>query len=128
MHYKKRKLLVVLCVNLVLIGCSGTPYKPYDAVPPAGGYTDKKLGDNLYEVRFHGNGNSKIETVVEYWNRRALELCPHGFVILKKDETVSKTKTPDTVSVQMENAAPVVSYQDGYPMEIPDVQGVIECK
>lgn len=39
------------------------------------GYKTEKVKDNIYYIEFIGNGFSHRKTIVEYWHRRAAEVC-----------------------------------------------------
>jgi len=60
---------------LVMLGGCAIPYAPKGSTIYAGGYTDKKLSDGEYLVRFEGNAYNTTDQVVEFVKRRASELC-----------------------------------------------------
>ena len=73
------------CIAVLVLLCAcATPYQPRQQAMPAGGYQEEQLDDGVYLVHFSGNGHSKLDTVIRYWNRRALELCPAGFTLLEQ--------------------------------------------
>ena len=52
----------------------------YHAAGPSGGYSDTKLGDRIYQVRFRGNGYTHNDRVSALILRRAAELTlENGF-------------------------------------------------
>lgn len=55
-----RKILFAL-IAVVLVGCA-TPYQPFELFG-RGGYTDKQLAPDMYQVGFYANGPTKIETI-----------------------------------------------------------------
>ena len=48
---------------------------PYQKAGFSGGYTDFETQTGVYYVSFKGNGYTNKETVVQYWHRRASEIC-----------------------------------------------------
>lgn len=69
-----KRLIIVASLTLLLTACV-TSYRPENiASPEAGGYSDKKLNDGLYEVRFRGNRNTSKIAVEEMFLRRCAEL------------------------------------------------------
>jgi hypothetical protein len=82
-----------------------------------GGYEEKKLSEGRYWLKFLGNGFTSPETVREYWNRRAGELC--GGRSFKEGASAGyDTKTSFVVLAS--GAYPTT---DRYPV----VQGTVEC-
>jgi len=60
-------------VFLLLTGCAGpTPYQRSDG---GQGYSDHEVVPGVYDVSFLANTKTPRWTVLEYWNRRAAELC-----------------------------------------------------
>jgi hypothetical protein len=58
-----------------------TPYQPKSQIAGYkwGGYSSFPTGTGAYYVLFQGNQWTSIPTVVEFWHRRAAEVCPHGY-------------------------------------------------
>ncbi len=73
---REMSLFLTFAMMAALIGC-GTPYQPLQrgVISPGGGYASRQIGENEYEVFFGGNGFTFMETVKEYWHRKARELC-----------------------------------------------------
>jgi hypothetical protein len=69
----RRTLIIVL--SAVVSGCSGVPYAPKGSTIYKGGYTDQKVAEREYLVRFEGNGYNTMPQVVDFVKRRAAELC-----------------------------------------------------
>lgn len=69
-----RFLFSAVCM-LAVCSCA-TPYQA-DVLPIlfVGGYTDKKLGDQKYWIRFRGNSYTEMGEVIKNWEKRASELC-----------------------------------------------------
>lgn len=69
----------VLFVTMTLIGCvaRAAPYvqKGSNSIYRLFGFSDKKLADGVYFVRFEGTDGNTMPEVVEYVKRRAAELC-----------------------------------------------------
>src|SRR5688572_4922432 len=68
------KKVFIFFVVVSLIGCA-TGYGEYGWT---GGYKEKPIGENKFELTYHGNGATSKAAVSEYWHRRAKELCNNG--------------------------------------------------
>lgn len=70
------KPLALACLAVVLTNCSqATPYQPESASSAVhGGYSQERLGPDMFRVRFHGNSFTSRETVEAYLLYRAAEL------------------------------------------------------
>lgn len=64
------KRIAVCWIAGSLVACA-TPYGPKGLM---GGFEDKQLSDNAYEVRFNGNGKTSGDMVWNYWIYRCAEL------------------------------------------------------
>lgn len=72
----RTSLLAVFCFTLTLVGCA-TGYKPNGW---SGGYSEMKLGNDMYKVSFNGNGYTGSERVANYFLRRCAEITKeNGF-------------------------------------------------
>lgn len=60
----------IAAVTFVLAGCA----TPYQSKGLTGGFTDTKIDDVTWRVRFDGNGYAKQEMVWNYWIYRCAEL------------------------------------------------------
>ena len=96
-------LLVVL-----ISGCK-TTYQPRGST---GGYEDKKLSEGVYYIYSRVNAYTKPEKALEFWHRRAKELC--------NSEYDAELKSTDTINV---NPDPY-----GSTSVWPVVDGVAKCK
>jgi hypothetical protein len=65
-------------VLLVVVACKPTPYQRLGA---EGGYSDKRLAPGRYLVRVRVNQHTSHAKLLEYFDRRASELCPRGWDI-----------------------------------------------
>jgi len=70
----------VLFVAIVFFGCAtAAPYVQKGSTSYQFGYlfgySDKKLAEGLYSVRFEGNDHNTMPEVAGYVKRRAAELC-----------------------------------------------------
>lgn len=75
---KVLRILAIMAIGAALISCylakgDPTPYQP--AAEGNGGYIDWHVAGDIYQVQFAGNLDTSRETIKEYWNRRARELC-----------------------------------------------------
>jgi hypothetical protein len=77
--------LVAVCV---MLGACATPYQPNGI---RGGYKDQHLHDNVYYVAFGGNAWIDKGTAVQYFHRRAKELCTEkgfgNYRVLKESDS-----------------------------------------
>lgn len=85
-----KKLIIVFSLLLLLTACV-TPYQPETITRPiAGGYSEMKLNDDLYKVRFRGNANTSKVDVEKMFLRRCAELTKQNgykyFYIAGTDE------------------------------------------
>lgn len=83
-----KSALITLCMSaLVLCGCA-TPYAKYGYWND-GGYTDRRIQDNIFKVTFEGNQYSKRDEVVDFALLRATEVAMENgynyFVITEGD-------------------------------------------
>ena len=68
------KTLGLMAVVVLLSACN-TTYGPASALGGTGGYTDKKVGENQFYIESLTNVSTGPEKALEYWHRRASELC-----------------------------------------------------
>jgi len=68
----KLRLLFTLLLGLILAGCA-TPYRAQSG--SGGGYSDEKLGEGSYKIRYVASGETEVMEVYRMWHRRATELC-----------------------------------------------------
>ncbi|MDP6726019.1 MAG: hypothetical protein QF847_02045 [Candidatus Marinimicrobia bacterium] len=77
-------------VALFVMGCAST----YGPRGPMGGYEDKSVGDNMFEVRFYGNQHTTADKVTQMLLYRCAELTTSkgfdSFVVLQ-DQSYSNT-------------------------------------
>jgi hypothetical protein len=55
-----RKILLTILI-VALVGCA-TPYQPFELFG-RGGYSDKKISEDMYQVAFYGNGPTNMQTI-----------------------------------------------------------------
>ncbi len=96
-----------------VVGCA-TAYQPSGMT---GGYSEKKVAEGRYWLKFLGNGFTDPETVRQYWNRRAAELC--GGRPFKGDAQAGRDEKTNFVIL----ATGAYSTRDSYPT----VEGIVEC-
>ena len=53
----------------------GTPYGPQSVLGGTGGYTDKRIAEGTYYIESLTNVPTGPAKALEYWHRRASELC-----------------------------------------------------
>lgn len=85
----RKATAATLCAALVVASCT-TPYGPRGAM---GGYTDEKLTESHYRVKFDGNANSSADHVWGFWLHRCAELTKQKgythFTLLTPGEPLS---------------------------------------
>jgi hypothetical protein len=64
------KVVPALLAGVLLVACA-TPYKEHGL---GGGYTDEKLDETHYRVKFSGNGYASSDRVWAFWMYRCAEL------------------------------------------------------
>ncbi len=76
----KKYLFIVLLVG---VWSCGTPYQPYSI---AGGFSETQLDENIFRVRFNGNGYTSGARSSDFCLMRSAELCKNNgfkyFVII----------------------------------------------
>jgi hypothetical protein len=80
----------VILLGVLLTGCA-TPYQPKGF---KGGYSDFVVRDGVYGITVNGNGYTGRDTLMQYWHRRARELCGGDY------DFQSDTSTDTTVTAQ----------------------------
>jgi hypothetical protein len=97
----------MLFILLLTVSCA-TPYQKHGY---SGGYWEKKVGQDLWEVGFSGNGYTSSSTVSHYLKKRCAELTlKNGFthyIILDKD------KSQDAYLSKSNNTYDVVTKDSG---------------
>jgi hypothetical protein len=64
--------LSVLACQLLVIGCSPTPYQP---LATAGGYSDTRYAPDVAKITFNGNGYTSAAMAQDFSLLRAADLC-----------------------------------------------------
>jgi len=108
----KTKLLSITVSCAALAGCVMKP-TPYQPMAYAGGYRDTHIHDNIYYVTFKGNAFLDTGTAVQYFHRRAKELCKE------------KGYTDYRVMSEKDSSNYTATYAS--TMEKPTYGGQIEC-
>jgi hypothetical protein len=112
MNLKPLACAAILCAAL-LAGCA-TPYQPNGF---RGGYKDVHVRDNIYYVTFFGNAWIDTGTAVQYFHRRAKDLCT------EKGFSNYRTLTEKDASQYMA----VANSGMAQTMEKPVYGGQVEC-
>ena len=83
-----------LALTVWLSSCA-TPYAPQNLT---GGYSDTKVDENHYRVKFAGNGHASSERVWNFWFYRCAELTREKgsthFTVLRPGQTLSELREP----------------------------------
>ena len=84
-----RYLLLFIVIGLV--GCA----TEYQATGMTGGYSETRLGENIYRVSFQGNGFTNVERVTDFTLLRSAELTIRNgykwFAIIDSAQAVNKS-------------------------------------
>lgn len=112
------KPLLIRSLTLVLAMLTSACATPYQPRGLTGGFEEKKLAEGRFWLQFRGNGFTKPETVRQYWNKRAGELCGGRSY---KENTSSGYDTKTSFIVLASGAYPTT---DRFPV----MQGTIECE
>lgn len=94
---KGSPVILVLCAALT--GCAAIT--PYQAMDRDGGYSEQKLEDNRFQVRFAGNRQTPRDTVQNYLLFRAAELTlqnGHDYFVTLHQDTEASTTQYQTIS------------------------------
>ncbi len=66
-----KKILLLCALTTILCSCA----TPYQKLTFSGGYTDKKIQDNVFRVTFKGNAVTKPEQVADFALLRSAEIA-----------------------------------------------------
>lgn len=112
------KTLIITLSVIFIFGCaSPTPYQNVRLAGDGsgGGYEEHMIPSEedvyRYHLSFNANNHTKIETVVEYWNRRASELCVNGYKI----ERIRAEMNKATIDIE----SSFDFYHEGIIIQIP---------
>jgi hypothetical protein len=108
------RLIPILVATATLGACMSTPYQPEGF---RGGYKDMHIRDNIYYVQFSGNAWIDTMTAVQYFHRRAKEVClENGY----KDYRVSQER-------DITGHMAVVNSTNATILQKPGSAGYVEC-
>ena len=112
MIYRTSIILITLLGLLLTSGCVPTPYKS-QKWNFLGGYSEKTVAQDTYEIRFKGNGFTEREAVIDYALLRSAEVallhqCAF-FAIIDAKENAPREETPGVE----------ISYLDGQKLMHP---------
>lgn len=90
------KFMLSLTLLICILGCQATPYQKLGTTS-AGGYSDKRISDDIFYVRFLANSNTPSKIVCRYLYRRAAEATlENGFLYF------TVIRGPDQLTERME--------------------------
>ncbi len=93
--------LAALAVAVLVSGCA-TGYGPKSL---AGGYSDEKLNDSHYRVKFDGNGHASKDRVWGFWMHRCAELTLEKgythFMLKKPGEPLGAAPLPEHLAARI---------------------------
>ena len=127
------KILLSIGLAAMFIGCA-TKYKDSGFT---GGYTETRLDENIWTVRFEGNGYTSTGRNTDYCMLRCAELCLENgfshFIIASSDSDTSirTHTTPSTASTTVNSytgkATTTISGGNSYTIETPRSANTIVC-
>ncbi len=92
--------LLALSLAATLAACAtSTPYQP--ARDGEGGYSEQRIENNRYRIRFIGNSSTPRETVENYMLYRAAELtlnAGYDYFVMSGNDTEARTRYSQSVS------------------------------
>lgn len=97
-HMSKSPLSLVWIVVCSLAACIHATPTPYQPKAAHGGYTDSALDDSTFVIAVVGNAATERVKVLEYFHRRAKELCTSkGFTDYRVLEQQATSNTTGSV-------------------------------
>lgn len=117
------KIIITTATLLLISACNSTPYKPNGL---GGGYQEKMIAENKYELYFFGNGHSKIEEVKQLWGRRAMELCSGGYIASGEKTDFANTEVLSEADIPV--AGIFIPMKNKTTISVPWKTGIIDCK
>lgn len=124
-----KRLLVLFFLILFagLLGCQATPYQKLGTTS-AGGYSDKRISEDTFYVRFVANNNTSPKVVCSYLYRRAAEVTlENGFLYF------TVIRGPDQLTACLEIYSDEEHYKSIKPpleVDVPDASRLmmtIQC-
>lgn len=96
-----------ICTRIMALGLAATlaacatvtPYQP--ARDGEGGYTEQRIENNRYRIRFIGNSSTPRETVENYMLYRAAELtldAGYDYFVLSSNDVEARTRYSQSIS------------------------------
>ena len=99
----KLNVLSLMLFVLVMQGCA-TGYRPKGMF---GGYEDKLVGENLYEVRFYGNLHTSADRTQKYLLYRCAEVALENnfdsFIIITDQSYLKETVTEPEIEISQDD-------------------------
>jgi hypothetical protein len=105
-------LITTIILSFLVCGCA-TTYQPHGAT---GGYSERRLSDNSFQIRFNGNGYTHRDVAKDYALLRSAEVTLLAgykyFVIVDANDQsyVSAYKTPTTASTDFDGTITDTGY------------------
>ena len=105
---------------------SGPPYQKYKL--GKGGYQENRIpGKGVrYYLIYSGRKEKELDIYVDYWNRRASELCPYGYEIERLRAEVEEGQVKSDSALFLGGILVPITYRA--TVKNPQVYGEINCK
>lgn len=91
-----RRWMILVITVFIFNGCA----TKYQSMGFTGGYTETRLGDNIFNVSFRGNGYTSRQRATDFALLRSAELCLQNnfkyFVIVNAEKYTNLYTTPRT--------------------------------
>ena len=109
------KFVLTLTFLICILGCQATPYQKLGTTS-AGGYSDKRISDDIFYVRFIANSSTPSKVVCRYLYRRAAEVTlENGFLYF------TVMRGPNQLTERMEFYPSEDYFRDMEPLREVDV-------
>jgi hypothetical protein len=89
---------IAIASTLFLTACVTTPYQKAGFLSSTGGYEDEQLSEGVYFIKSKVNANTKPQISIDYWHRRAAELCGHSEYKAEVSTSFDTNVNPDPYS------------------------------
>lgn len=113
-------------VAVLAVGCV-TPYGPSGFM---GGYLDRQLGPDRFQIEVSGNAYTSKWTLEDYFHRRARELCvAHGFAeyVFNREVSYENYEGPSQSTTKWTRGGAETTTRPGLSYSKSSVDGFVQC-